>query len=89
MDYSTADKITGPWTFRGRFKELVGNSNTNHHAIIDFKGQSYFIYPNGGLPAGGSFQRSVCVEPLTSNADGSIQKIYESSDGVDAGMVDN
>lgn len=87
MAYSTAENINSPWTFRGRFKEWAGNSNTNHGAIIDFKGESYFIFHNGGLLGGGSFRRSVCVERLHYNPDGTIQMIHESSEGID-GLVD-
>ncbi len=87
MAYSTAENINGPWTFRGRFKEWAGNSNTNHGAIIDFKDESYFIFHHGGLLGGGSFRRSVCVERLHYNPDGTIQMIHESSEGID-GPVD-
>ncbi len=82
MAYATADEISGPWTFRGPFKVWAGNCNTNHHAIIDFHGGSYFFYHNGGLPNGGSFRRSVCVESLRYNPDGTIQPIHETTEGV-------
>ena len=82
--YATAPKITGPWTYRGVIKELAGNCNTNHQAIIEFQGCSYFIYHNGGSPAGGSFRRSVCIEYLDYNPDGTIKPIFETSAGVSA-----
>jgi beta-xylosidase len=82
--YATAQKITGPWTFRGVIKQLAGNCNTNHQAIIEFKGRSYFIYHNGGTPQGGSFRRSVCIEYLDYNPDGTIKPIVETSEGVGA-----
>lgn len=80
--YATAEKITGPWTFRGVIKELAGNCNTNHQSIVDYKGRSYFIYHNGGTLQGGSFRRSVCIEYLHYNPDGTIQKIHETAEGV-------
>lgn len=80
--YATAEKITGPWTFRGVIKELAGNCNTNHQSIIDYKGRSYFIYHNGGTSQGGSFRRSTCIEYLNYNPDGTIQRINETSEGV-------
>ena len=74
--------ITGPWEHKGVLNELAGNSNTNHQAIIDFKGKSYFIYHNGGSqPDGGSFRRSVCIDDLHYNADGTIQRIVMTSEG--------
>lgn len=80
--YATAPKITGPWTYRGVIKELAGNCNTNHHAIIEFKGRSYFIYHNGGTPKGDSFHRSVCIEYLDYNPDGTIKPVVETQAGV-------
>ena len=48
--------------------EIAGNSNTNHQSIIEFKGDWYFIYHNGGInTAGGSFRRSVCIDRLYYN----------------------
>jgi beta-xylosidase len=83
--YATAPHVTGPWTFRGILNELAGNSNTNHQAIIEFKGQSYFIYHNGGvIPNGGSFHRSVCIDRLYYNPDGTIKRIVMTTEGVPA-----
>jgi len=81
--YATSEKITGPWKFRGIINELAGNSNTNHQAIIEFKGRGYFIYHNGGTPQGGSFRRSVCIDFLHYNPDGTIQRIIQTSEGVE------
>ena len=80
--YATAPAITGPWTFRGVIAEIAGNSNTIHQAIIDYKGRWYFIYHNGGTPMGGSFRRSVCIDDLDYNADGTIQRVRQTSEGV-------
>jgi hypothetical protein len=76
--------VTGPWEHKGLLNELAGNSNTNHQTIIDFKGNSYFIYHNGShIPDGGSFRRSVCIDDLHYNADGTIKRIVMTSEGVD------
>lgn len=85
--YATASKITGPWTYRGLLSEGAFNSNTIHQAIIDFKGRSYFFYHNGAVQAptiGSSFRRSVCIDYLDYNADGTIKRILQTSDGVSA-----
>lgn len=79
--YATAPSIRGPWTFRGVLNSHVPNCNTNHQAIIEFKGRSYFIYHNGALPEGGSWRRSVCLEELHYNADGTIQPIVQTTTG--------
>ena len=82
IEYSTATKIEGPWTYRGIIQENVTNSFTTHPGIIDYKGKSYFFYHNGSLPTGGSYRRSVCVDHMVYNPDGSIQKIVQTKEGV-------
>lgn len=81
--YAMSRNIEGPWQYKGVLNELAGNSNTNHQAIIDFKGQSYFIYHNGALAADeGSFHRSVCIDYLYYNPDGTMKRVVMTSEGV-------
>jgi beta-xylosidase len=81
--YAMSKSITGPWEYKGILNEVAGNSNTNHQAIIDFKGKSYFIYHNGSIPTeGGSFRRSVCVDRLYYNEDGTMKRIIMTSEGI-------
>jgi len=80
--YATASKITGPWTYRNVILGIAGNCNTNHQAIIEFKGKSYIVYHNGGTLTGGSFRRSVCVDELHYNADGTIRRVTPSEEGI-------
>lgn len=72
IGYSTSKSPTGPWKYQGIVMPTQGGSFTNHPAIIDFKGKSYFFYHNGALPGGGGFNRSVCVEEVKFNKEGSI-----------------
>ena len=75
--------IEGPWEFKGILNELAGNCNTNHQSIVEFKDNSYFIYHNGSLfPNGGSFLRSVCIDYLFYNQDGTIKRIQMTTEGV-------
>jgi beta-xylosidase len=81
--YAMSKKITGPWEYKGILNELAGNSNTNHQAIVEFKGQWYFVYHNGGANAdGGSFRRSVCIDRLFYNADGTMKRVQMTTEGV-------
>ena len=84
IEYCTADKITGPWTYQGIIQENVNNSFTTHPGIVDFKGKSYFMYHNGALPTGGSYRRSICIDYMYYNPDGTIQKIIQTKEGVKA-----
>jgi beta-xylosidase len=81
--YAMSKSINGPWVYKGIINELAGNSNTNHQAIIDFKGKSYFVYHNGALAANaGGFHRSVCIDYLYYNPDGTIKRVIMTSEGV-------
>ncbi|MFT2008562.1 glycoside hydrolase family 43 protein [Pontibacter sp. 13R65] len=81
--YAMSKSLDGPWEYKGILNELAGNSNTNHQSIIEFKGKSYFIYHNGGIQTqGGSFRRSVCIDYLEYNKDGSIKRVQMTSEGV-------
>lgn len=82
--YAMSRNIHGPWEFKGILNEIAGNSETNRAAIVDFKGNTYFFYHNGGLKNGGSHRRSVCVDRLFYNEDGTMQRVQMTSEGVAA-----
>ncbi|MBK5721634.1 family 43 glycosylhydrolase [Dysgonomonas sp. Marseille-P4677] len=82
ISYAMSKSINGPWEYIGIVNEVPANSATNHHSIIDFKGKSYFFYHNGALPNGGSFNRSVCVDYLYYNPDGTMKKVWMTSEGI-------
>ena len=81
--YAMSRSINGPWQYKGIINEIAGNSNTNHQSIITYKGKDYFIYHNGALAAdAGSFHRSVCIDRLFYNKDGTIKRVVMTSEGV-------
>ena len=80
--YATSKSIRGPWTYQGLLSELAGNSNTIHQSIISYKGRDYFFYHNGGTPQGGSFRRSVCIDYLYYNPDGTMRRVLQTTEGV-------
>ena len=82
IEYCTAKSFEGPWEYQGIIQENVPNSFTTHPGIIDYKGKSYFFYHNGALPTGGSYRRSICVDYMYYNPDGTIQKIIQTKEGV-------
>jgi arabinoxylan arabinofuranohydrolase len=83
IGYAMSKSIKGPWEYKGILNEVAGNSPTNHQAIIDFNDKHYFIYHTGaGRPDGGQFRRSVSIDELFYNADGTIKRIIMSSEGV-------
>ncbi len=81
--YAMSRNINGPWVYKGIINEIAGNCNTNHQSIITFKGRDYFIYHNGALvPDYASFHRSVCIDYLYYNKDGTIKRVMMTSEGV-------
>lgn len=72
IGYSTSDKAEGPWKYGGIIMPAEGKAFTNHPGVVDFKEKTYFFYHNGALPGGGGFTRSVAVQELNFNPDGSI-----------------
>lgn len=81
--YAMSRKMEGPWEYKGILNEIAGNCNTNHQSIIEFKGKSYFVYHNGALvPDAASFHRSVCIDYLYYNKDGTMKRVIMTSEGV-------
>lgn len=85
ISYAMADGIEGPWEYKGILNEIAGNSNTNHQAITEYRGNWYFVYHNGAMQTqGGSYSRSVCVDELKYNDDGTMQRVIMTTEGVKA-----
>lgn len=84
--YSTSDTPVGPWKYGGVLMPQRDSTNsfTNHPAVVDFKGKSYFFYHTGNLPGGGGFARSIAVEPFEYNADGTFPLIEPTKEGAPA-----
>ena len=80
--YSTADKVTGPWTYQGKIMGQAENSFTIHGGSVEFRGHHYMFYHNGKLPGGGGYKRATCIEEFTPNEDGSIPYINFTTKGV-------
>ena len=86
--YSTSSSPTGPWTYRGKIMPVTNTASfTNHCGVVKFKDNWYFVYHTGWLNegnGGGGFNRSVAIEELHFNEDGSIQPIEPTRNGVKA-----
>lgn len=84
--YATAPSITGPWTYRGLVTGPAAEGFTIHPAVIEFQNQWYFFYHDGSTSLngveGGYARRSVCVEYLYFNPDGTIQPITQTKEGI-------
>src|SRR5690606_26160897 len=84
IQYAVSTHPDGPFENMGIINEIAGNSNTNHQAIVEFKGNWYFIYHNGGIQTdGGSFSRSVCIDKLEFDEHNLYKPIIMTTKGVD------
>lgn len=60
----------------------AATSNTNHMAVFDFKGKTYFVYHNGMLPGGSGFRRIANIAEVHFDKDGNVEEIPETTVGI-------
>ncbi len=83
MAYATTDDLmSNDWTFGGIIMEPSATANTNHMAVFDFEGQTYFVYHDGSLPHGSGYRRVACIEKFDINEDGTIDPITKTAVGL-------
>ncbi|MDO3386566.1 family 43 glycosylhydrolase [Gilvimarinus sp. SDUM040013] len=82
LAYAMSDSPTGPWVYKGLLMDVLEDSGTSHQAILEFEGEDYFIYHTSALPTGGNYRRSVSMEHLRYNADGTIKKLTPTASGI-------
>jgi arabinoxylan arabinofuranohydrolase len=75
MRYATSSNPLGPWTYRGIYITPT-DSYTDHGSITEYKGQWYAFYHNSNL-SHQDWLRSVCVDSLNYNPDGTIQMVKQ------------
>lgn len=80
MRYATSKNPLGPWTYQGIFLEPTGCSTT-HGSVAEFKGKWYLFYHNQEISGEGTL-RSVCIDELFFNEDGTIQTVIQTREGV-------
>ena len=83
LAYCMADNIFGPYKFMGVFFEEHANKCwTNHHSIIEFKGQTYLFYHHNDFSPAFDKNRSVCADSIFFEPDGSIRLVKPSLRGI-------
>ena len=79
MRYAISTNALGPWTYKGIYLEPT-DCDTTHGSIVEYKGQWYQFYHNCSISGRGNL-RSVCVDKLNFNDDGTIQMIVQTKEG--------
>jgi hypothetical protein len=87
LEYSTSTNAMGPYKWAG----IITDQNesgcwTEHHSIVQYKGQWYLFYHDKQLSPNFDKNRSVRIDYLNFNDDGTIQKVIPTLRGV--GIVD-
>jgi len=79
IGYAMSDSPVGPWKCKGTIMDPDERSSGNHPGIIEYKGNSYVFGFNYAILKRSMSKkyerRSICVEKMTYNNDGSIQKL--------------
>jgi len=85
--YATGPSPYGPWTERGVIlsKRLdLGIRGTGHHTVVQIPGTDdwYIVYHRFVVPDGDGFHRESTIDRMTFNADGTIQPVLPTLDGI-------
>jgi len=83
LEYATGDNPLGPFKIKGVIMdESPIGCWTNHHSIISFKDQWYLFYHHNDYSPRFDKARSVRIDSLFFDADGSIKKVTPTLRGV-------
>ena len=82
MRYATSSNPLGPWTSRGIVMKPT-DSYCAHGSIVQFGDQWYVFYFNSAISKN-DWLRSICVDRLYYNSDGTIKEVVQTADGVPA-----
>jgi beta-xylosidase len=77
MRYATSNNPLGPWKYQGIYMDPT-DSYTNHGSIVAYKDQWYAFYHTSAL-SHFDWLRSICVDKLYYNADGTIRKVIRTT----------
>lgn len=81
--YAMGDNPLGPFEFKGIIMdEHPSKCWTNHHSILEYKGQWYLFYHHNDLSPSFDKNRSIRADLLFFNGDGTIQKAIPTLRGV-------
>lgn len=83
LEYAIGNNPLGPFTFTGVIMdESPTGCWTNHHSFIDFKDQWYLFYHHNDLSPKFDKNRSIRIDSMFFNTDGTIRKVTPTLRGV-------
>lgn len=83
LAYAMSDSPMGPYEYKGVIMDASATGCwTNHHSIVNYEGQWYLFYHHNDYSPDFDKNRSVCIDSLSFNPDGTIQKVIATRRGV-------
>ena len=83
LGYAMSKNPMGPYEYKGLIMpEHENGCWTNHHSIINYKGQWYLFYHQNAFSPKDDKRRSVQIDRLNFNPDGTIQEVKKTMRGV-------
>lgn len=83
LEYATGDNPMGPFKMKGVIMdESPMKCWTNHHSIVEYNKQWFLFYHQNAFSPNFDKNRSICIDSLFFNPDGSIQKVIPTHRGV-------
>lgn len=83
LEYATASSPMGPYEWKGVIMdESASGCWTNHHSILEYKGQWYLFYHDMDLSPKFDKNRAIKADYLYFNEDGTIQKVIPTVRGI-------
>ncbi len=83
LGYAMSKNPTGPYEYKGLIMaEHADSCWTNHHSIINYKGQWYLFYHHNDFSPDDDKRRSPRIERLYFNPDGTIREVHPTMRGV-------
>ena len=86
LEYAMSNSPLGPFKVAGVIMDETPNCWTNHQSFINLKGQWYLFYHSNDLSPNFDKNRSVRIDSMFFNADGTIRKVIPTLRGV--GLTD-
>ena len=83
LGYAMSKNPMGPYEYKGIIMpEHENGCWTNHHSIVNYKGQWYLFYHQNAFSPSDDKRRSVQIDKLYFNADGTIKEVKKTMRGV-------
>lgn len=78
LRYATSANPLGPWSHKGVYLNST-TSDTSHGSVVEYKGQWWAFYHTADM-SGTGLLRSICVDSLFFNEDGTIRQVKQTKD---------